>query len=116
MAAKFETTHDRIMETAIALMGQYGLDQVSVELICENANIVRSTFYQHFKSIGELIREHFIVVEKLTPENVAWIFAAPTAYEKAIRVHLSFIHESLKPGRITLYQLNLKSYLENASP
>lgn len=103
------------MSAAVELMCLYDLEQISVEQICEKADIVRSTFYQHFKSIEDLIAEHFQLIEQLTPERVAWILDAPTAYEKAVRVHLAYIEESSAPKRIALYKINLKSYLSNAS-
>ena len=114
MISKFGKTHQTIVKNTIELIGKYGYENVTVESICTASKIGRSTFYNHFKSIDDLIEEHFTLAEQISPEQLAWILSAPTAYEKAIRVQLNFIQESQGPYRVALYNLNLCSYLKKA--
>jgi AcrR family transcriptional regulator len=44
-----------IMETAIALFREFGYDEVSVRMICEKAEVARSSFYSVFKDKSEIL-------------------------------------------------------------
>jgi AcrR family transcriptional regulator len=44
-----------ITETAIVLFRQLGYDNVSVRMICEKANVARSSFYSVFKDKSEIL-------------------------------------------------------------
>jgi AcrR family transcriptional regulator len=99
---------------AIDLMSRFEIDQITVDMICQEAGIGRSTFYNHFRNLDELVREHFSFVTMLSPSQLGWVLAAPSSYEKILRVHLAYIQESAKPKRLELYKINLRWYLANA--
>jgi AcrR family transcriptional regulator len=109
-----DKTHKLIIDTAIDLMDHAGYDKVTVDMICKSAGIGRSTFYNHFKSIKDVVLERFSIIETILPEQLVWILAAPSGYEKVLRVHLSFINASKGPERVMFYNVNLIHYLTNA--
>jgi len=47
----------RIIEAAIALFDQHGFDDAKVSDICERADVVTKTFFNHFPSKQHLLRE-----------------------------------------------------------
>lgn len=49
-----ENTRARLMEAAIAVFAEVGLDAASVEVICERAGFTRGAFYSNFASKNEL--------------------------------------------------------------
>ncbi|MEO1729765.1 MAG: TetR/AcrR family transcriptional regulator [Pseudomonadota bacterium] len=52
---KKRATAQRIFVSAIDLMKEQGFDGVSIEQICERAQIARATFFQHFRSKAALL-------------------------------------------------------------
>ena len=69
-------TKKRLYTTAEALFTQYGLDNVSVDMIVEEAGLSKGTFYVHFESkddlLGSLISDY---VEKIDMDYQAFIDA-----------------------------------------
>lgn len=57
MIGKKKTTHIRIMHIAKTLFEKNGLEGVTVDDISSGAEICRSTFFNHFSSINELLKE-----------------------------------------------------------
>ncbi|MBQ3499402.1 MAG: TetR/AcrR family transcriptional regulator [Clostridia bacterium] len=54
---KKEQTHRTIMHSAKVLFEQYGINNVTIEQIAENADVSRSTFFSHFDSLDSLLTE-----------------------------------------------------------
>lgn len=48
-------TKNKIYEMAIELIGKYGYDNVSIDEICEKANVSKGTFYHHFNAKEDVI-------------------------------------------------------------
>ena len=48
---------NRILEASIALFEKQGIEQTRVLEICERADIAHKTFFNHFASRGQLLRE-----------------------------------------------------------
>ena len=69
---KTYTKEDQILATARELFAKYGYKRVSMDEIARDANVVKSTIYQHFKDKDELlefiINETISEVAKLNPE------------------------------------------------
>lgn len=49
--------HVRILEAAVELFQQRGIDATKVLEICESADVAHKTFFNHFASKGHLLRE-----------------------------------------------------------
>jgi len=55
MERKKEDTANRIIDTAIALFDQYGLDAVTMEQIARVADVAKGTLYNYFPSKEAII-------------------------------------------------------------
>ncbi len=71
---KKEQTHRTIMHSAKVLFEQYGINNVTIEQIAENADVSRSTFFSHFDSLDSLLTE-------IAAEEINDIFSAIEADE-----------------------------------
>lgn len=50
-----DKTLAKLTQTYIALCCEYGLSNVNLKLLCEKAEIYRSTFYNYFRNLDELL-------------------------------------------------------------
>jgi AcrR family transcriptional regulator len=53
------TTKNKLFETAIGLIKEKGYDGVTISQICENAGVAKGTFYVHYKSKEDIIKESY---------------------------------------------------------
>lgn len=56
--SKAERTKDRIFQAAFELFEQNGYRQTTIPLICEKADVSRSTFFHYFKSKDSLLAKY----------------------------------------------------------
>jgi AcrR family transcriptional regulator len=56
----------------ISLMHEKGFDDISVQAICERAQVGRSTFYAHFQDKDELFVRHIVVFARALGGQLAW--------------------------------------------
>ncbi|MDR0389968.1 MAG: TetR/AcrR family transcriptional regulator [Spirochaetaceae bacterium] len=105
---KAKLSRSQIRDNAVKLICTMKYEEVTVDLICRSLTISRSTFYNHFKNIDELVTEYCSIREYPQPDQSIWILSAPTAYERLMRGHLSYVIESDKPGRLIIYGIYLK--------
>ena len=54
---KKQAVRNRIHEETLKLIGQVGIDNVTIDLVCEKADIARKTFYNYYSSRQELLIE-----------------------------------------------------------
>jgi AcrR family transcriptional regulator len=113
---KSDDTHKTIVHKAIDLVSRLGFEKITVDAICKEAGIARSTFYNHFTSIEAVILEHFSLRRYLSQEELVWVLSAPSAYEKMVRVHLGYMSESKMDKLLPLFNINLRFCLNNADP
>jgi len=52
-------TKVKVFDTAIELIKEKGYDNVTISQICEKAGIAKGTFYVHYKSKEDIIRESY---------------------------------------------------------
>ncbi|UOY00507.1 TetR/AcrR family transcriptional regulator [Blastococcus sp. PRF04-17] len=71
---RFEATHQRLYDVALALFGEHGFDRVSVGQIAKGAGVSVPTFYAHFAS-----KEHLIMQVPVTGEFAALLAEEPPA-------------------------------------
>jgi AcrR family transcriptional regulator len=65
-------TRAEIASALIALMHEKGFDEISVQQICERAQVGRSTFYAHFQDKDELLIRHIVVFGRVLGGQLAW--------------------------------------------
>lgn len=82
---KKHETRWRIFDSAVKLMRKSGFDEVSIDEICEEADVARATFFQHFSNKAALMR----VFSEMVVEEVkdALCGAEATNREKLTKVH-----------------------------
>lgn len=66
---KKQNTHRAILHNAKILFEQKGIGNVTIEQISESADVSRSTFFSHFASLDDLLRE-------ISDEEVNDVFSA----------------------------------------
>lgn len=115
MTSKFNNTHQEIINSAVEMLRQVKPEDLTVEQVCVKVGISRSTFYNHFRNMEDLINEHFSQVCQLNSNKIGWVLAGKTAYDKMMRIHEAYIQESYLPNSVMLYKINMKSYLKNAT-
>ncbi|MFW6287416.1 MAG: TetR/AcrR family transcriptional regulator, partial [bacterium] len=57
MERKMEKTQKRIIEAAISLFDEFGIDETTMEQISETADVARGTLYNYFSSKEAIINE-----------------------------------------------------------
>lgn len=65
-------TRDELASALIALMHEKGFDDITVQEICERAQVGRSTFYAHFQDKDELFIRHTVVFGRALGGQLAW--------------------------------------------
>jgi AcrR family transcriptional regulator len=57
------STRMHILECAINLFKESGYDQVTIKNICEKAEVAKSTFYYHYQTKEDLIKDFFKTID-----------------------------------------------------
>jgi AcrR family transcriptional regulator len=70
---RWEATHQRIFDTALALFQEHGFERVSVGQIASGAGVSVPTFYAHYPS-----KEH-VIMRMPTPEDIRNLLATQPA-------------------------------------
>lgn len=61
---------EEIIDKAIRLMNKVGMENLTVRMICEAAEISAGTFYHYFSNKSDLIMELFNLIDEYLEENV----------------------------------------------
>jgi AcrR family transcriptional regulator len=70
--ARAVRTRGELASALIALMHVKGFDDITVQNICERANVGRSTFYAHFQDKDELFIRHTVVFGRALGGKLTW--------------------------------------------
>jgi AcrR family transcriptional regulator len=70
--ARAVRTRGELASALIALMHGKGFDDITVQNICERANVGRSTFYAHFQDKDELFIRHTVVFGRELGAQLTW--------------------------------------------
>ena len=79
---KKQNTHKAILHQAKVLFEKEGIGNVTIEQISESADVSRSTFFSHFASVDDLLKE-------ISDEEINDVFEAARKGECARRVSAS---------------------------
>lgn len=70
MDRRISKTQKALADSTIKLMAKFAWRDITISMLCEEANISRSTFYSHFATKGELLEQLFGWAEiELTSEQ-----------------------------------------------
>ena len=100
------TTHKQIMHTAKKLFEEEGISGVKIERIAHETGISRSTFFTHFNSLDQLLRE-------LADEEIKDLFAAARNSNRGVfeRVLLCQLVDDTVPYPYLCMELFVKNLL-----
>ena len=86
---------DRILQTAIELFGDEGIDDVSISQITRNARVSNSTFYKYFDGKSSLIDEVFkLGVERLDEGLRVMGFTLESRLTRLMEDYVFFVKEN----------------------
>ena len=94
---KKRATAHRIFTSAIELMRKDGYHGVSIEQICERADVARATFFQHFANKAALMGVFTDIVRKRIETELALETLAPVEQLRHIVDHLQKLTSELGP-------------------
>jgi TetR/AcrR family transcriptional repressor of nem operon len=86
-------TRERLVTTAVELMWEHGLGEVSVEMILERAEALKGSFYHFFPSKSDLLLECLDNIWRNESERLAAIYAGTADPREALRKHLKMIKQ-----------------------
>jgi AcrR family transcriptional regulator len=118
--ARAVRTRDALASALIALMDGRDYDAISVQHICDRAQVGRSTFYAHFQDKDEMYIRHVVVFARRMAEQLGWdrgAFRFPVAHLfDHIRQMRPMIESLRKAGKtefiMKLWQNNLAEVFE----
>jgi AcrR family transcriptional regulator len=84
---RIRRTHRLLHEALIALIRQRGWDAITVQDVCERADVGRSTFYVHFADKEELLVSGFGELREQLRANVVAEPSKPLAFTRALLDH-----------------------------
>lgn len=61
---KYQQTHQKIMDTIVELLQQKSLKQITVAEVCRIVHINRSTFYEHFLDVYDVMEKIELEISK----------------------------------------------------
>ncbi len=70
--ARAVRTRSAVAGALYALMRERGYDAISVQDICERADIGRSTFYAHFQDKDDIFIRHTVAAARMFGEQLMW--------------------------------------------
>ena len=73
---------DEIVRKAISLFEEYGYDNVSLNRICEESGVSKTTFYYYFKSKEDLITEYLPAQDQIMMEHMADVLSRETSLDQ----------------------------------
>jgi AcrR family transcriptional regulator len=100
--ARAVRTRDALASALIALMDGRDYDGISVQQICDRAQVGRSTFYAHFEDKDEMYIRHVVTFARLMGEKLGFdrgAYRFPVAHLFDHVRHMRPMIESLKKAR-----------------
>ncbi len=87
-----------IIETAIKLFQKNGVSVVTVQDICDEAGIARSSFYYHFKTKEEILDHYFLTTELEIANHLLPLLTSKNSYEQFIQIYDIFMKRTTQAG------------------
>ncbi|MEO8064262.1 MAG: TetR/AcrR family transcriptional regulator [Pseudomonadota bacterium] len=118
--ARAVRTRDALASALISLMDGRDYNDISVQHICDRAQVGRSTFYAHFQDKDEMYIRHVVVFARILGEKLGWdrgAYRFPIAQMFEHVQHMRPMIESLRKANKTdfimkLWQNNLAEVFE----
>lgn len=98
-------THERIMECALSLFQEKGYQKVTLQEICRKAGITKSTFYYHYSSKEELIKDYTDQVSRTSQEDFSQILMMDTHMKQLWSLFVRYIQKNNTYGAAIVNQV-----------
>lgn len=102
----------RIAETAIELFREKGYDSVTINLICEKAEVAKSSFYYHYKEKSDIIKDYYATINNNVDSIIPTLLKNLNPIEQLWDIMQTYFNHVVENGcelAKTLYAINLKS-------
>ncbi len=103
------STKEQICETAYRLFKEKGYDNVTVDDICKESGIAKTTFYYHLDSKEDTIYPFYKLVFDALAQKMDLILAADTYWKQLVISYFALVKESDSLG----YDMTGKLYIAN---
>ena len=90
---RVERTHELLLDALIALILERGWDEITVQDVCDRANVGRSTFYMHFANKEKLLLSGFDALHRTLRAQVGASEARDRTFG-FVRGLVEHVHES----------------------
>ena len=88
----------QIVDTAMKLFRKRGVDQVTVQDICNEMEITRSSFYYHFNSKEDVLDYYFLSTEIEIVEHLLPLLAKDSSYGQFISIFQLYMARTVEWG------------------
>lgn len=111
MSAK-GSTKEAILTTAIKLFNEHGFEQVTINQICKEIQVTKTTFYYHFKSKDELVSNYFSVENMVSNDELLNILTVTDYVEQVLEAMGIFVKHMVRSG-VEMTKENYRIHLRN---
>ena len=87
-----------MVEKAIELFKERGVEHVSVKDICDGAGVTRNAFYYHFESKELLFDSIGDYVSMISKDRVIMLYGQPTYYQQVWEFYKAYLATELEMG------------------
>jgi len=102
----------QLVHTAKDLFFKYGIKRVTVEEICQEANVSKMTFYKHYKNKNELVKTMIMQLTDEALEKYRRLMNSDMPFEEKVRETIRMKLE----GTDNMSQEFFSDYLPHAEP
>jgi len=102
----------QLIHTSKDLFFKYGIKRVTVEEICQEANVSKMTFYKHFKNKSELVKTMIMQITDEALDKYRKLMDSDLPFEEKVRQTIQMKME----GSDKMSQEFFSDYLPHAEP
>lgn len=88
----------QIVETAMRLFRERGVDKVSIKDICQEMGITRSSFYYHYTSKEDVLDYYFLSTELEITEHLIPLLVHEKSYDQFKNIYQVFMARTVEWG------------------
>lgn len=107
-------TKIELQETAIRLFKEHGYDNVSVNQICKECNVSKTTFYFHYKSKHDLIMDFYSSVHENSQNALQNALISDSVIEQLWQLYLPYLKHSVDKGAAITREV-FREYLRDST-
>jgi AcrR family transcriptional regulator len=106
-------TSFKIQKIAIRLFREKGYPNVTIDEICQEAGITKTSFYYHFKAKDQILTRFYENTGAINPETLAQVAVADDPWEKLWAMLEPSIDWTVETGPVLLAQILIANLQNN---